>query len=133
MLRRALIAAVAGLVGIAAVAYGQLAALDPFQVIPGEAQGGRGDLVLMHGGTIEGVHVIQGGTRECLDPTAVLPCRERKRSLNLDIGAGDSTHRGDIGVNFDVGRCLVIFDGHRHRLASFCENGITFYVKPRRR
>lgn len=90
----------------------------PLQVIAGAAQGGRGDLVLLHGGTIEGVHVIQGGTFDCNDATEPPPCPVsgiRSLSLNLDIGAGDSIHRGVLSFNFDVGRQTVIFDGHKHR------------------
>jgi hypothetical protein len=122
---------------LAAPAFAQ-APLSPvvlsnaFRVVPGAAQGARGDLVYMPAGTIQGVHVIQGGSRECLDATQLLgPCDERERSLNLDIGAGSTSHPGTLALNFDVGKCVVIFDGKRRRLASFCKDGITFYRKPR--
>jgi len=105
---------------------------NAFRVVPGGAQGGRGDLVYMPAGTIQGVHVIQGGSRECLDATQMLgPCDERNLSLNLDIGAGSTSHPGVLALNFDVGRAVVIFDGKKHALARFDRHGITFYVKPR--
>lgn len=61
---------------------------------------------------VTGVRNIQGGKRE--DP-------------NLDIGAGSSTDRGNVVLNFDVGRCVHIFDGRERRVASFCPRRIVFY------
>ena len=51
--------------------------------------------------------------------------------LNLDLGAGDSVNRGDIVLNYDVGRRVLIFDGHKNVVAKFGARGIVFYKKPR--
>jgi hypothetical protein len=74
-----------------------------------------GDALVIPRGDILNVRNIQGGTAS--DP-------------NLDLGAGSSTHRGVLALNYDVGRCVVIYDGHRRRLAKFCPHKIVFYVKP---
>jgi hypothetical protein len=63
-----------------------------------------------------GVRNIQGGK-----------ATGNRKDLNLDIGAGSSTHRGHVVINFDVGRCLHIFNGRERRVASFCPRRITFY------
>jgi hypothetical protein len=51
--------------------------------------------------------------------------------LNLDLGAGDSVNRGDIVLNYDVGRRVLIFDGHKNVIAKFGGRGIVFYKRPR--
>jgi hypothetical protein len=93
-----------------------------FASVPGPAvlvRGGGvagGDALVIPGGDILNVRNIQGGT--IADP-------------NLDLGAGSASHRGTLALNYDVGRCVVIYDGHKHRLAEFCPHQIVFYVKPR--
>lgn len=75
-----------------------------------------GDALVIPSGDILNVRNVQGGT--ITDP-------------NLDLGAGSATHRGTLSLNYDVGRCTVIYDGHKHPLARFCPGRIVFYVKPR--
>jgi hypothetical protein len=86
-------------------------------IIPNGGAAGGPALMLPHGDILN-VRNIQGGIVE--DP-------------NLDIGAGSTAHPGDIALNFDVGRCVRIFDGRKHLLARFCPHAITFYVKPKLR
>jgi hypothetical protein len=64
-----------------------------------------GDALWLPHGDILNVRNVQGGTVD--DP-------------NLDLGAGSSTHRGTLALNYDVGRCTVISNGHKHPLAVFC-------------
>jgi hypothetical protein len=71
-------------------------------------------------GDVLNVRNIQGGM--------VTPNRG---DLNLDLGAGDSVNRGDIVLNYDVGRRVLIFDGHKKVVAKFGERGIVFYKRPR--
>ncbi len=71
-------------------------------------------------GDVLNVRNIQGGM--------VTPNRG---DLNLDLGAGDSVNRGDIVLNYDVGRRVLIFDGHKKVIAKFGERGIVFYKRPR--
>jgi hypothetical protein len=67
-------------------------------IIPNGGAAGGPALMLPHGDILN-VRNIQGGIVE--DP-------------NLDIGAGSTEHPGDIALNFDVGRCVRIFDGRKH-------------------
>ena len=116
-----------------ATATGQLP-LDVIQlspeisITPGAAQGKRGDLVHMPAGTIQGVHVIQGGSLECDDPDleASSGCDPRRKSFALDIGAGSATDRGWLALQYDVGRGVRIFDGYRHRRIQVDRAGIRF-------
>jgi hypothetical protein len=87
-------------------------------IIPNGGAAGGPALMLPHGDilNVRNIRNIQGGIVE--DP-------------NLDIGAGSTAHPGDIALNFDVGRCVRIFDGRKHLLARFCPHAITFYVKPK--
>lgn len=106
--------------------------LPRFDVVPGQAQGGRGALVRMPAGTIEGVHVIQGGSFECVDPAelpglADNPCPRsgvRRKSLHLDIGAGNHRDRGDLAFNYDVGDETRIYDGRKHRRIRVHRGGV---------
>jgi hypothetical protein len=75
-----------------------------------------GDALYLPRGDILNVRNIQGGVIG--DP-------------NLDIGAGSTEHPGSLVLNYDVGRCTVIFDGLKNPLARFCPGGITFFVRPR--
>ena len=88
------------------------AAQAPYESTGGVAGGG---VLWMPDGDIYARN-ISGGTPD--DP-------------NLDLGAGSATDRGTISLNFDVGRCTIIYDGHKRPLARFCPRSITFYVKPR--
>lgn len=54
-----------------------------------------------------------------------------RSDLNLDLGAGGSANRGDIVLNSDVGKRVLIFDGHKRVIANFEPRGIVFYKKPR--
>jgi hypothetical protein len=65
-----------------------------------------------------GVRNIQGG-KHTGDPY----------DLNLDIGAGSTEHPGHIIFNFDVGKCVHIFNGLKSRVASFCPRKIVFFRK----
>lgn len=75
-----------------------------------------GDALILPRGDILNVRNIQGGV-----------VTGRRGDLNLDIGAGNSTHRGDIALQWDVGRCTRIFDGMKRPIASFCPRRIVFY------
>ena len=118
-------------VAYTATATGQLPVptigLSPeITITPGAAQGRRGDLVHMPAGTIQGVHVIQGGSLECDDPDleASSGCDPRRKSFALDIGAGSATDRGWLALQYDVGRGVRIFDGYRHRRVQVDRAGI---------
>jgi hypothetical protein len=54
-----------------------------------------------------------------------------RSDLNLDLGAGDSMNRGDIVLNYDVGKRVLIYDGHKKVIAKFGPRGIVFYKRPR--
>lgn len=79
-----------------------------------------GDALYLPMGDVLNVRNIQGGM--------VTPDRS---DLNLDLGAGSSADRGDIVLNYDVGRRVLIFDGHKHVVAKFGARGIVFYKRPR--
>lgn len=79
-----------------------------------------GDAWVIPLGQIQGVRDIQCGRHT-----------GRRRDLNCDIGAGSSAHRGDISLNWDVGRCTVIYDGRKRRIARFCPRRIDFYAPVR--
>lgn len=123
------------LIGGLSYSFGTVSAqigLPRFDVLPGEAQGGRGALVRMPAGTIEGVHVIQGGSFECVDPAEPIgraddPCPRsgvRRKSLHLDIGAGNHRDRGDLAFNYDVGDETRIYDGRKHRRIRVHRRGV---------
>ena len=73
-------------------------------------------------GEIDGLHDVSGGDLH---------------SPNLDIGAGGDGQpghgpRGTLSLNWDIGREVVISDGHGRPLARFGPGRrITFYVRPR--
>jgi hypothetical protein len=75
-----------------------------------------GDALYLNGGDIIGPRNLQGGG---------------PGGQNFDIGAGSTQDPGDVVLNYDIGRCTVIDDGHKHMLARFCRGRIEFYVKPR--
>lgn len=100
---------------VLALAVAPASASDGYAVIPGGGAEGGPALVLPNGDILN-VRNVQGGT--VTDP-------------NLDLGAGSSTHRGTLSLNYDVGRCVVIYDGHKRPLARFCPHRIHFYVRVR--
>lgn len=87
-------------------------------VIPhGGAAGG--DALVCNNCDARGFRNIQGGSQA-----------NPPESLNLDIGAGSTANPGDLVLNYDVGRRTLIYDGHKHLLASFGPDGIRFYRRP---
>lgn len=72
-------------------------------IIPGGAPAG-GDWLNLPLGSIGGIRDLQCGK------ATPLP-----KDWNCDIGAGDGLqHRGNVVINYDVGRCFVVMDGHAH-------------------
>jgi len=91
---------------------------EPFQVHPlGGVEGG--DAIELAMGDILGVRNIQGGRHT-----------GNRSDLNLDIGAGSTENPGDLALNYDVGRCVLIYNGRKELLAKFCPGGITFFKRP---
>jgi hypothetical protein len=96
---------------------------DPaINIVPGTSlgivpRGGAdgGDALYLNGGDIIGPRNLQGG-----GPSG----------SSFDIGAGSTNNPGDLVLNYDVGRRVLIFDGHKHLVASFGPNGIAFYRRP---
>lgn len=76
-----------------------------------------GDALYLPMGDVLNVRNIQGGYQT-----------GRRADLNLDLGAGNSTQRGDVVVNWDVGNRTLIYDGHKHLVASFSAKRVRFYV-----
>jgi hypothetical protein len=110
--RHLALALVALLVSCASLAY----AADTYWKVEPNGGAAGGPALYLPRGDILNVRNIQGGVIG---------------DLNLDIGAGSTEHPGSIVLNYDVGRCTVIYDGRKHKLARFCPSGITFYKKPR--
>src|SRR5690348_9893050 len=110
---RAIILAAVLLLIVPAAAQDYSLTVDPH----GGASGGPA--VYVPNGDILNVRNIQGGS-----------LASPPESLNLDIGAGSTANPGDIALNYDVGRRTLIYDGHKHLLASFGPAGIVFYVQP---
>jgi hypothetical protein len=75
-----------------------------------------GDVLNIPLGAIRGVRDIECG-KHTTD----------RADVNCDIGAGSAVHRGDVNLNWDIGRCVRIYDGHKNRVASFCPRRIVFY------
>lgn len=44
----------------------------------------------------------------------------RSEDLNCDIAGGDANHRGHVIINYDLGRCVAIYDGHESPDAVLC-------------
>lgn len=76
--------------------------------------------VACNGCRLIGIRDIQGGL-----------FTGRTEDLNLDIGAGSTDNPGNVVINYDVGRRVLIYDGHRHLLARFGPAGIVFYRNPK--
>jgi hypothetical protein len=74
-----------------------------------------GDALYLPNGDLLNVRNIQGGTVA--------------DGLNLDIGAGSTANPGDVVLNYDVGRRVLIYDGQKRLVASFGPDGIRFYKK----
>jgi hypothetical protein len=84
-------------------------------IVPrGGASGG--DALYLNSGDIIGPRNIQ-----CGGPGGA-PC---------DIAAGSTEDPSDLALNWDVGRNVLIYDGHRRIVAKFGPGGITFYRRPR--
>jgi hypothetical protein len=79
-----------------------------------------GDALYLPMGDVLNVRNIQGGM-----------VTSNPSDLNLDLGAGSSANRGDIVLNYDVGRRVLIYDGQKNVVAKFGARGIVFYKKPR--
>ena len=114
------------LFAVAAVAQGAHdSAYEQPYVAPRAALEG-GDFINCWLCDVVGFRNIQGG-KHTGDP----------QDLNLDIGAGSTLHPGNVVVNWDVGRCMNIYNGRKQPIAKFCPRRITFYVpvkfKKRRR
>lgn len=92
-----------------------LAALILMAVTPAAAQD-YGLTVIPHGGAA-------GGPALYLPDGDLLNVRNVQGGVigdtNLDLGAGSTADPGDIVLNFDVGRRVLLFDGHKHLVASF--------------
>lgn len=99
-------------------------ASDPaIMIVPGTSlgivpQGGAsgGDALFLNGGDIIGPRNIQ-----CGGPGGA-PC---------DIAAGSTQDPSNLALNYDVGRDVLIYDGHKRLVARFGSRGIVFYAKPR--
>ena len=85
----------------------------------GAAEGPTHPSLYLPMGDLMGVRNIQGGTAG------------KGGNLNLDLGAGSSEHRGDIVLNWDVGRRTRIYNGRKKLVADFSPGGIDFYVPVR--
>ena len=96
-----------------------LAAAAGYQFVARAGANGGAALYLPLGDVLN-VRNIQGGM-----------VTSNRGDLNLDLGAGDSVNRGDIVLNYDVGRRVLIFDGHKNVIAKFGGRGIVFYKRPR--
>ena len=78
-----------------------------------------GDQLHMPLGGIRGIRNIQCGE-----------LTQSRADLNCDFGAGSDTDRGNVNFNWDVGKCVVIFNGRKRPLAKFCPHNIVFYKRP---
>lgn len=78
----------------------------------GAAEGAQYPTLQLFNGDIINVRNVQGGvlTSETDD-------------INLDIGAGSATNRGQIVMNWDVGNGVLIYNGRKALSASFNSNG----------
>jgi hypothetical protein len=108
--RTAIVAALAAAV-IAPVA-GAAADATGWTIVPGGGAA-HGDAAYCNTCDIIGVRNIQGGSN---------------REQNLDIGAGTTANPGDLSLNYDIGRCTQIWNGHKQPIAVFCPDRVQFYV-----
>ena len=52
--------------------------------------------------------------------------------LNCDIAGGNATHRGNVIVNYDLGRCAAVFNGYKQPLMVVCKGRRPWFrYKPR--
>jgi hypothetical protein len=77
------------------------------EITQGTAPSGGGELVCPHGAVR--VRDIQMG-----DDTG------RPWDLNGDIAAGNAVNRGNINVNWDLGKCFNVFNGYKKKLLAVC-------------
>jgi hypothetical protein len=94
---------------------------DPTVLVVPRAGAAGGPAMYLPNGDLLNVRNIQGGTMSS-DPS----------SLNLDLGAGDTEHPGDVAINYDVGRDVIIYDGHKRAVARIGSSGVIFYKSPLR-
>lgn len=78
------------------------------EISMGGAEGSNVASLWLTKGDILNVRNIQGGV-----------VSDDPGDLNLDLGAGSTENPGVIVLNFDVGKHTEIFDGQKHRIASF--------------
>lgn len=107
--RTVIVAALAAAV-IAPVA-GAAADATGWTIVPGGGAA-HGDAAYCDTCDIIGVRNIQGGSN---------------REQNLDIGAGSTANPGDLSLNYDIGRCTQIWNGHKQPIATFCPDRVQFY------
>jgi hypothetical protein len=109
-LRTGLVAAtVAAVIAPATAAFGDITG---FTIVPGGGAA-HGDAAYCDTCDIIGVRNIQGGSN---------------REQNLDIGAGTTASPGNLSLNYDIGRCTQVFNGHKSLIASMCPERVVFYV-----
>ena len=77
-------------------------------IVPGGGAAG-GDWINSPLGTIGGIRNV-----ECGKVTG------NPSDLNCDVGAGSHAHPGSIILNYDIGKCVVGFDGNRRMLFAIC-------------
>jgi hypothetical protein len=109
-MRRAI---VAGLVAaVVAPVAGAAADATGWTIVPGGGAA-HGDAAYCNNCDVIGVRNLQGGN--ALEP-------------NLDIGAGTTAQPGDLSLNYDIGRCTQVWNGHKQPIAIMCPNRVVFYV-----
>jgi hypothetical protein len=73
----------------------------------------HGDAAYCNNCDVIGVRNLQGGNAS--EP-------------NLDIGAGTTAKPGDLSLNYDIGRCTQVWNGHKQPIATMCPDRVVFYV-----
>jgi hypothetical protein len=112
-----------GLPGLAAITQRARADGGAIPIVPGTSlgivpQGGAsgGDALYLNGGDIIGPRNLQGGG---------------PGGQSFDIGAGSTEDPGDVVLNYDIGRNVLIYDGHKRLVARLGAGGIVFYQRPK--
>jgi hypothetical protein len=106
LIASALVAAVVGPVAAAA------ADATGWTIVPGGGAA-HGDAAYCNNCDVIGVRNVQGGNA---------------REPNLDIGAGTTAKPGDLSLNYDIGRCTQVWNGHKQPIATMCPDRVVFYV-----
>lgn len=103
-----------------------LSQLDTIQLAPHTAivqngAAGGGDWLNIPLGDVGGIRNIQCGK-----------VTGRPEDLNCDIAGGDATHRGNVIINWDLGKCVAVFNGHKLPEAVICAGKRPWFrAKPR--